>query len=354
MKLNSLYIYSTCLAVRLPSQREEMTTNIPMTTAQDTTVNIDETIISEVSTHGTTSKNVIIDEVISMEKQSRIIGGEKVRSADLFPSFVSIRKNGWHTCGGVILDEYRVLTAQHCNITEDHIVFAGGIDYDGSDIEQKVRILNVTNHPNYKFPENDISVVQLDKKLCFSSRVQPIEFGSEEEFEKVKNGNGTCQIVGHGKIDSRSSVATQLQTARQAYMSNRTCRHYMVDQQKEVPVLHGAVLYDDNSENCFLTRDNDAGSQGCNGDSGGPLYCKIGDGMKLFGIASFVGNETVDARSGWKPCSDGWTGWMLPTKYSSFINSTVVNETAYPETICKSSSLKAGLFFILALVTLFL
>ena len=306
MKLNSLYIYSTCLAVRLPSQsdfkdkitRDEMTTSIPMTTEQDTTVNIDETSISEVSTYGTTSKNIIIDEeteIISMKKQSRVIGGEKVKSADLFPSFVSIRKNGWHICGGVILDEYRVLTAQHCNITEDHMVFAGGIDYDGSDIEQKVGILNVTNHPNYKFPENDISVVQLDQKLCFSSRVQPIEFGSEEEFEKVKNGDGTCQIVGHGKIDSRSSVATQLKTARQAYMSNRTCRSY-------------AIGYDDNSENCFLTRDNDAGSQGCNGDSGGPLYYEMGDEMKLFGIASFVGNETVDARSGWKPCSDGWTG----------------------------------------------
>ena len=95
--------------------------------------------------------------------------------------------------------------------------------------------------------------------------------------------------------------------------------------------------------------------------------------MKLFGIASFVGNGTVDAQSEWKPCSDGWTGWMLPTKYSSFINSIVVNETAYsyldsigskikisplkegrPETICKSSSSKAALFFMLALVTLFL
>ena len=96
MKLNSLYIYSTCLAVRLPSQRDEMTTSIPMTTAQDTTVNIDETGTSEGSTHGTTSKNVIIDAIISMKKQSRIIGGEMVRSADLFPSFVSIRKNGWH------------------------------------------------------------------------------------------------------------------------------------------------------------------------------------------------------------------------------------------------------------------
>ena len=49
----------------------------------------------------------------------------------------------------LILDEYRVLTAHHCNITKDHIVFAGGIDYDGSDVEQKKNgILNVTYNPN--------------------------------------------------------------------------------------------------------------------------------------------------------------------------------------------------------------
>ena len=333
MKLYSLYIFSTCLAVRLPSKsdfdnnitRDEITTNIP----QDTTDNIDETSTSEVSRHGTTSQNFIIDdEIISMEKQSRIIGGKTVRSADLFPSFVSIRKNGGHICGGVILDELRVLTAAHCRITESHSVFVGGIDYDGSDCEQNVGIYNVTNHPEYSFPKNDISVLQLAQKLDFStSRVRPIEFGSEEEFEKVKNGDGACHIVGHGKIDSQWSVSTQLKTARQVYMSTRKCRYYSPDK------------FSDNSGDCFLTRDNDAGSQGCMGDSGGPLYCEIGYEMKLFGIASFVGNDK---------CSDGWTGWMLPTRYESFINSI---NSACP--INGSQSPKVGLFLILALVTLF-
>ena len=255
MKLYSLYIFSTCLAVRLPSQsdfdnkitRDEITTNMP----QDTTGNIDVTTTSEVSTHGSISQSSIIDEeIISMEKQRRIIGGKKVRSADLFPSFVSIRKNGGHICGGVILDEYRVLTASHCRITESHSVFVGGIDYDGSDIEQKVGICNVTNHPEYSFPKNDISVVQLAEKLDFStSRVRPIEIGSDEEFEKVKSGDGACHIVGHGKIDSQRSVSTQLKTARQVYMSARKCRYW-------------SHKFTDNSGNCFLTRDNGAGSQG--------------------------------------------------------------------------------------------
>ena len=329
MKLYGLYIFSTCLAVRLPSQsdfdnkitRDEITTNIPL----DTTDNIDETSTSEVSTHGTTSQNFIIDEeVIPMEKQSRIIGGMKVGNADLFPSFVSIRKNGGHICGGVILDELRVLTASHCRITESHSVFVGGIDYDGSDIKQNVGIYNVTDHPEYSFPKNDISVIQLAEKLDFStSRVGPIKFGSEEEFEKIKNGDGTCHIVGHGKIDGQRSVSTQLKTARQVYMSTRKCRYY-----------------GDNSGNCFLTRDNEAGSQGCRGDSGGPLYCEIEDETKLFGIASFIGDEE---------CSDGWTGWMLPARYGEFIDS--INST-YP--INGSQSPKVGLFLVLALVTLFL
>ena len=330
MKLYNLFIFSTCLAVRLPSQidfgtRDEMTTNMP----QDNTGTSDETSTSEISTHHTTIKDAQTDEeteITAIEKQSRIINGTKVGSPELFPSFASIRKYGGHICGGVILDEYRILTASHCRITEGHKVVVGGIKYDSSDRKQEVGIINVTNHEEYSFPSNDITVVQLAEKLDFSDRVRPIELGSEEEFEKVKNGDGACHIVGHGKVDGQKSVATELKSARQIYSTKRTC-----------------WSYGDKTGNCFLTRDNDAGSQGCMGDSGGPLYCEIGDQMKLFGIASFVGNEE---------CSDGWTGWMFPTRFESFIDSTVVNASAYP--IDESASSKMSLFFVLALVTLFL
>ena len=49
---------------------------------------------------------------------------------------------------------------------------------------------------------------------------------------------------------------------------------------------------------------------GCNGDSGGPLYCSIDSEWKQFGIASFVVG---------KDCNKGQTGWFMPFRYPEFI-----------------------------------
>ena len=337
MKLYNLYIFATCSAVRLPAQKDfsnevnnlsnEVTTIVPQETTGTGTIALGadgastSPVTNDVSSDGT--------EIAFIEMEKRIIAGKTVEKADIYPSFASIRKNGHHICGGIILDEYRILTASHCGITDEYTVTVGGIERDGSDIQQNVGICHVTNHPDFSFPENDISVIQLAEKLDFSaSRVQPIEIATEDELEKVKKGTEICYMVGQGKTDNESAVSIQLQSGRQLYSSIKTCKNYS----------SSSTIND----HCFMTRDDDAGSQGCRGDSGGPLYCKVGDEMKLFGIASFVGNPD---------CSDGWTGWTLPTMYSDFIDSTY-DEYEYE---CNGSpSTKLGLLFILALVAVFL
>ena len=343
MKLYNLYIFATCSAVRLPNQTglsnetNSLSNEVTMIEPQENTGTIALRTGSEKSTNPVTAGDDINDvsinateiTVIESEIEERIIAGKSVKKADIYPSFASIRENGYHICGGIILDEYRILTATHCGITDKHTVGVGGIERDGSDIQQNVRICHVTNHPDFSFPENDISVIQLSEKLDFStSKVQPIEIATEEELEKVKKGTEVCYIVGQGKTDDEYTASIQLQSGRQLYTSEKTCKNYS----------SSSTIND----HCFMTRDDDAGSQGCRGDSGGPLYCQVGDQMKLFGIASFVGNTD---------CSDGWTGWTLPTKYSDFINS-IYDEYQYE---CNGSSpTKMGLFFILALVAVFL
>ena len=312
MKLyNFFFIFSTYLAVRLQDRSNfsneistasyEATTKIPEEITGTTDFSIDEAITGDVSSRDTTSNDAIINketEITALNKQSRIIAGVNVRSANVFPSFASIKKNGYHVCGGIIIDEHRILTATHCGITEGYSVGVGGIQLDGSDMEQNVGIHRVMDHENYTFPENDISVIQLAEKLDFSTlKVQPIEIATEEDFEKIKNGTGSCHMVGLGTTDDKTSM--QLKSGGQVYMSERSCSYYS----------RSSTI----SDHCFMTKDIDGGSQGCMGDSGGPLYCNVGDEMKLFGIASFIGNES---------CADGWTGWTLPYQYRSFIEST--------------------------------
>ena len=280
--------------------------------------------------NNTTTENpgITTDNEISIvdkfDKKSRIINGSPVIDARSFPSYASIRRFGYiHLCGGVILDEYRILTATHCDIREYDTVIVGGIKRDGSDKQQELRIKTVWNHRNFNNDtlENDITVIELKSALNFNtSSVQPIEIGSEQEFENIKNETSKCQIVGHGYIDGQNSTIDQLQVTNQVYTNEKTCQNYLI-----------------NTGHCFLTKGEAGNSQACQGDSGGPLYCDVGNDKKLFGILSFV-----SARS----CDKGFTGFTLPMRYKSLIDDTYIYNG------CPSSKLHLILVFILILSSL--
>ena len=269
MKSFYIFLATSCFAV--PRRNNATTENPDVTTENETSI---------------------------ADKKSRIINGSPVLDARSFPSYASIRRFGNHVCGGVILDENRILTATHCEIKHFDTVIVGGIKRDGSDKQQELGISRIWNHPNYikDILENDITVIELDSALNFNtSGVERIEIGNEEEFKKVKNGTSDCHIVGHGYIDGQNSVVDRLQVTNQIYATEK-CQNYR-----------------NNSGHCFKTRGNGGYSQACQGDSGGPLYCDVGTGNKLFGIVSFVKA---------KSCNKGFTGLTFPMKYASFINDT--------------------------------
>ena len=242
------------------------------------------------------------------DSSSRIIKGSPVIDAEAFPSYASIRHFGIkHSCGGIILDERRILTATHCGITQFDTVIVGGIKRDGSDKQQELTIKQVFNHPDYNPAtiENDISVIELKTTIDFTSNVKPIEIGSEEEFRAIRNGASEnsrtsayqCEVVGHGFTDGKNSTVDQLQKTTQVYTNEEACWNYKI-----------------NTGHCFLTRDTAGDSQVCQGDSGGPLYCNVGNVKKLFGVVSFVSATS---------CDKGFTGFTLPIRYKSFIDGCV-------------------------------
>ena len=282
---------------------------VPNTTTESTTENTGITIDNEIS---------IVDR---LDQESRIINGSPVIDVRFYPSYASIRRFGYdHFCGGVILDEYRILTATHCNIRHFDTVIVGGIKRDGSDKQQELRIKSVRNHCEYVpgILENDITVVELESALNFTTNVQPIEIASEQEFEEINNGISECQIVGHGYIDGQNSTVDQLQVTNQVYTTERSCQYYGI-----------------HSAHCFLTKNKAGNSQACQGDSGGPLYCDVGTGDKLFGIVSFVSTRS---------CDKGYTGFTQPIRYQYFIDNTY-----FYENTCSSLKLRLISVFILIL-----
>ena len=268
--------------------------------------------------------------IITNNKQPRIIKGSSIFNAEMFPSYASIRRSGKeHFAGGVILDEYRILTAAHSLVTKKDTIYVGGTKRDGSDKQQELKVRRFFQHPKFNSSlTNDISVIELESAITFTSKVKPVELGTEEEFENFKNGSAICQLVGHGYIARPDSVGKVLQVGNQTYTKKRSCRYYGIK-----------------SKNCFLARDEN-GSQACHGDSGGPLYCNVGDAKKLFGIVSFVGSET---------CSEGYTGFSLPIRYEPFIKSIIERVDAQPRNESASAKFsRALLSFMLIFIVIFI
>lgn len=229
-------------------------------------------------------------------KRGRVIGGVNVKSADEFPSYVSIRLHGTHVCGGTILTPERILTAAHCKVKKGFDVWIGGVKRDGSDKIQKVKVIAAVNHPSYnkRTNNNDITIVSVQPPIVLNDGTTMVtELGTAEEYQLVKKAAKSCRIVGHGKLVNGTTGATLQKSTLMVDGTIADCTDFIPE-----------------AEHCFITKGNGEIVQGCNGDSGGPLFCSVGRTWKQFGVASFVAG---------KGCNSGQTGWFQPFMYMDFI-----------------------------------
>ena len=114
-------------------------------------------------------------------------------------------------CGGVIINNYYVLTAAHC-IGDAETWFHDRINRFGStkisvkvghhDIESPhaitINVDSVSIHPGYKKERisHDIALLKLSKKLEFNDAVQPIDLPKQED---VIHDMDDLEIAGWGK-----------------------------------------------------------------------------------------------------------------------------------------------------------
>jgi hypothetical protein len=95
-----------------------------------------------------------------------------------FPWAVSLQYKGVHDCGGVIVDQWNILTAAHCldysNDLSNYKVRVGA--HDRSSSGRLISIAQLIIHPNYdeNRSTNDIGIIKLAEPITFTTEIQPI------------------------------------------------------------------------------------------------------------------------------------------------------------------------------------
>ncbi|RXN37660.1 granzyme B-like protein [Labeo rohita] len=199
--------------------------------------------------------------------KSSIIGGKEAKRHSR-PYMVSIQKDKYHTCGGMLIREDYVLTAAHCLnrsdfSSRDHfevVLGAHNINQEEKD-QQRIPVKKYIRHPmfeqnNEKNYSYDIMLLKLKKKAKLSKfvKVTPLP---------KKNGkipaNVNCSIAGWGwKSPNAKRASDVLREVSLKLQENSKCKElwqwYFNSERMICSVSDGKHAF-------------------CLGDSGSPLIC---------------------------------------------------------------------------------
>ncbi|OQV18454.1 putative Acrosin [Hypsibius exemplaris] len=225
----------------------------------------------------------------------RIIGGNPalLGSWPWMVALVDSRYNG-QFCGGILVDEFWVLTAAHCIVdkaSQNLILRIGATDFNATVGDPK-RGVDYTAaftiiQPSYDGNSftNDLAMIRLSRAVTFSNYVKPVCLPSLPPQDGL-----VCYIAGYGlttpmqrkkrQVNVSGSGSNLLMETDIPLVGQTTCQNFF---NQAFPGLIKLT----NSHVC-------AGSvypiakDSCNGDSGGPLVCRRPSGRyEVVGLTSF-------------------------------------------------------------------
>ncbi|KAI4503887.1 hypothetical protein M0802_001290 [Mischocyttarus mexicanus] len=192
-----------------------------------------------------------------------IVGG-RASEPEAYPYLIAMYKDGYFHCGGVILNEYWIVTAAHCLVQAKHYyeIRAGILRRSSfSPMTQNRIAQTIIIHPDYdsNLMRNDVGLIMLDAPLRFNRWVRPACFPDEKIsgsiWNQVPSTDTMCIVLGWGALKEQGPDIDQLREV-------------------EVPILPDClnIRYDSVTEICAGYPE--GGSDACQGDSGGPLLCR--------------------------------------------------------------------------------
>lgn len=210
-----------------------------------------------------------------------IVGGQTADPGE-WPWQAFVRA-GPYMCGGSLIHEQWVVTAAHCVVSKQNVVFAPADitvtlgEHNRSKVEgteQKIGVSRVIPHPTYKAPwnDNDIALLQLATPAVLGPAVATVEPLVSPTFDALVDPGMQSFITGWGITAEGGSIATELQEVMAPIVSNDKCQ----DAYGQITIGMLCAGYDE------------GGKDSCQGDSGGPLVVQTDDKRwKLAGIVSF-------------------------------------------------------------------
>ncbi|KAF7659526.1 hypothetical protein LDENG_00295870 [Lucifuga dentata] len=210
---------------------------------------------------------------------TKVLGGENA-TVGSWPWQVSIHLTGFgHICGGSLISNQWVLTANHCMITtipSFYTLYMGRLTQTGLNPHEVNRsVSQIIAHPDYNNSlfNNDIALMKLSSPVNFTNFISPICLASNAS---LFHNSTACWATGWGRLTATDIVGSEvLQEVQVPVIGNRecSCQYRVVPQ--EINITSAMICA--GQENRGI----------CQGDSGGPLQCEQGAAWIQAGITSF-------------------------------------------------------------------
>ncbi|WP_224248767.1 trypsin-like serine protease [Hyalangium gracile] len=218
--------------------------------------------------------------------EQEIVGGTAT-TIGANPWQVSLQtSSGFHFCGGSVLNENWILTAQHCvndggSISKPAKILAGSTQVNGSG--QSRAVAEVIVYPGYVDASKgkDVALLRLSTPLDLSgANVKAIPLVTASDASSgVTNTGVVTRVTGWGTLSSGGSSPTTLQTVDVNIISNSSAQSSYPSETITADQLAAAA----------------PGKDSCQGDSGGPLTVLKGSTRVLAGVVSW-GYGCADSR----------------------------------------------------------
>ncbi|RWS30351.1 Trypsin-like protein [Leptotrombidium deliense] len=216
-------------------------------------------------------------------RNSKVVGGNDTYDGE-FPWTVSVRRNGAHHCGGVIINRRWVLTAAHCvqnKLVKSYQIRIGEYHLHRHDYHSKDYALDkIIIHENYQgiikatnSNTADIALLRTSSDLSLNEYAWPVCFPNEDQSFAGED----AVVVGWGKVSEKSDFYSEkLQKAKIAVVDNVVCQQWFRMAGREMNIR----------ENIICAGYRQGGKDACHGDSGGPLLYKMNDKWSVIGVVS--------------------------------------------------------------------